>query len=99
MSEDITLDEYRDAYREMRAEEEGRDFYIHLSIYLLVNAILIVVNLMFTPGLYWFFFPLIGWGIGITSHYLESVRWIESHLEEKEARAVMRARKKKRSNC
>jgi hypothetical protein len=42
-------------------------FRFHLMAYVLVNAILIVVNLMHPEHL-WFFWPLIGWGIGIVAH-------------------------------
>lgn len=48
---------------------ERRDFFIHLSIYLAVNAMLIVVWLWDDPGeFFWPLFPLVGWGIGIAVH-------------------------------
>jgi hypothetical protein len=37
-------------------------------VYLAVNALLIVINLATTPGKYWFYWPLLGWGIGIAGH-------------------------------
>ena len=40
-----------------------RSFFVHLFVYLAVNALLIVVNLLYMPGYYWFLFPLIGWGL------------------------------------
>ena len=43
---------------------------IHLTVYILVNVLLIIVNLLFTPGIYWFLFPLFSWLIGITMHTL-----------------------------
>jgi len=43
---------------------------IHLAVYILVNILLIIVNLIFTPGFYWFIFPLFSWLIGITMHTL-----------------------------
>jgi hypothetical protein len=45
-------------------------FRIHLSAFLLVNAILLAVNLLLTPDRLWFYWPLIGWGIGVTAHGL-----------------------------
>jgi hypothetical protein len=45
-------------------------FFFHFSAYVLVNAILIVVNLLTTPDRLWFFWPLLGWGIGILAHGL-----------------------------
>ncbi|RLI81333.1 MAG: hypothetical protein DRP01_11015 [Archaeoglobales archaeon] len=66
----ISLEEYKRAYREIRKEEERRGFLIHLTVYLFVNAMLIAINLTYTPKKIWFFYPLFGWGIGVTMHYL-----------------------------
>lgn len=45
-------------------------FFFHFSAYVLVNAILIAVNLLLTPDRLWFYWPLLGWGIGILAHGL-----------------------------
>jgi len=80
------LEEYKRAYREIRKEEEKRGFLIHLTVYLFVNAM---------PKKIWFFYPLFGWGIGVTMHYLFGVRWLDKILEEREAKAERRAREKR----
>ena len=43
-------------------------FYIHLSIYIAVNIVLILINLRTSPQYIWFKWPLIGWGIGVFFH-------------------------------
>ena len=43
-------------------------FYQHLAVYLLVNAVLVVINLVTSPHVLWFYWPLLGWGIGIVAH-------------------------------
>ena len=43
-------------------------FAIHFAAYLAVNVLLIVINLVTTPGKYWFYWPLLGWGLGIAGH-------------------------------
>ena len=43
-------------------------FAIHFAAYLAVNMMLIVINLVTTPGKYWFYWPLLGWGLGIAGH-------------------------------
>ena len=96
MAEEISLEEYKKAYRELMAEEEKRDFRIHLVAYVLVNAMLIAINFIYSPDVIWFFYPLLGWGIGITVHYLYAVRWIESALKKKEVKAEYRARESMR---
>lgn len=95
MAEEITLEDYKKAYKEIIAEEEKRDFLIHLVVYVLINAMLIAMNFLYSPEVIWFFYPLLGWGIGITAHYLGAVRWIEKTLKEKEAKAEYRARENK----
>lgn len=74
------------------AEEEKRGFSVHLVVYVLVNAMLIAINFIYSPESIWFFYPLIGWGIGISIHYLNAVPWIEKILKEKEAKAEYRVR-------
>jgi hypothetical protein len=54
-------------------------FKIHLLVYLSVNALLIVINLTTTPHTYWFFWPLLGWGVGVVGHAFGVLRqWRES---------------------
>src|SRR3712207_3581332 len=45
-----------------------KGFYSHLASFVVVNAGLVVINLLFTPGYLWFLWPLLGWGIGLLSH-------------------------------
>jgi len=47
-----------------------RGFYQHLAAYVVVNAVLLAINLVTSPGRYWFFWPLFGWGIGVAFHAL-----------------------------
>ncbi len=48
--------------------KELKEFYGHLTSYISVNAFLFVLNMLVTPGMWWFIFPLLGWGIGMVSH-------------------------------
>ena len=48
--------------------EQKLAFYIHLTVFVLVNALLTVIDLMSSPGELWFFWPLGGWGIGLVLH-------------------------------
>lgn len=56
---------YRQARRRVR---QLKGFYSHLASYVLVNAGLVVTNLLFTPGYLWFLWTLFGWGIGLLAH-------------------------------
>jgi len=50
--------------------EEIKGFYSHLIVYICVNIVLVIINLITSPGALWFFWPLAGWGIGIIFHGL-----------------------------
>jgi hypothetical protein len=43
-------------------------FYRHLIVYLAVNALLFIINVITAPHELWFYWPLIGWGIGLFFH-------------------------------
>ena len=55
--------EYLDDWR----AREG--LYVHATIFVLVNATLLLIDAL-TPGSWWFFWPLAGWGIGLAAHAL-----------------------------
>ncbi|MEM3448648.1 MAG: 2TM domain-containing protein [Nitrososphaerota archaeon] len=96
MPEEITLEEYKKAFRDMEMEDAKRGFIAHLITYILVNAMLVVINLVYTREVIWFFFPLIGWGIGLIFHYIGATYWLRRELLDKEAKAEYRARMAKR---
>lgn len=43
-------------------------FLGHLGTYLVVNIILLLVNLLTSPGSLWFYWALLGWGVGLAAH-------------------------------
>lgn len=47
---------------------QNNGFRVHFIIYVVVNVLLIVLNLVMSPDKLWFYWPLIGWGIGIIAH-------------------------------
>jgi hypothetical protein len=63
--------ENQQAYRRAKSRVEAKlGFYIHLAVYLVVNAFLVAVNLTTSPQYLWFKWPLMGWGIGVCFHAL-----------------------------
>ena len=75
-------------------------FFIHLAVFIAVNALLYVINQQATPGYSWFAFPLGGWAIGLCIHglavYLSGSglreRMVEDELRKLESRRAARAR-------
>jgi len=47
-----------------------KDFYTHLSIYVVVILALFVLNYLTNPGYIWAWWSALGWGIGVVSHAL-----------------------------
>jgi hypothetical protein len=61
-------------------------FYGHLGAYVLVNSLLFLIDILTPPDILWFYWPLLGWGIGIVMHaaYVFGLgRWFGSDWEEK----------------
>lgn len=51
--------------------EKLKEFYKNLASYCIVIPFLIFINLKTYAGFQWFWFPMIGWGIGLLFHFLE----------------------------
>jgi len=74
--------------RAKRRAEEKIEFFTHLAVYAVVNVVLIVINLLTSRGYYWFYWPLLGWGIGIAFHamntfvYGEGSSWKERLIQK-----------------
>ena len=48
-----------------------KGFYIHLAQYVLVIALLTVINALTTPNRWWVQWVIMGWGIGVFFHWLQ----------------------------
>jgi hypothetical protein len=70
--------------------EALRGFYIHLTVYVIVNLGLFIINMMTSPETLWFIWPLMGWGIAIALHALRVfVERPGSSWEEKKIAELM----------
>jgi len=64
---------YKEEQKYFKAKKRVNDikgFYVHLFIYLITIQIIITVNLMFVPSFHWFWFSVLGWGMGLFFHWL-----------------------------
>ena len=67
-----------------------RGFYRHLSVYVIVNLGLFLINMKMSPESLWFFWPLMGWGIAIVLHALRVIGGpLGSNWEEKKIAELM----------
>lgn len=78
--------------------QELKGFYSHLIAYIVVIPLIAFVNLKFTPDHYWFFYPMIGWGIGIFFHALgvfDTTSFFGKGWEEKKLKQFMKEEEEK----
>ena len=92
MSSNVTLEQYKDVYRDMIIRREKKAFTIHAIAYAIGNSVLIAINLLFVPQVLWFVFPLVGWGSGLVIHYYLGVRTARRRIRKDEMMAENMAR-------
>ena len=69
--------------------EEIQGLYIHLLVYIVINIGLFGINFVTRgdAGPWWFYWPLLGWGIGLLVHVLVtaapvfSPQWVERRAQ------------------
>jgi hypothetical protein len=66
MNTDDTARETELRERAIKHLKKRRDFHAHVLVYVLVNAFLVVIWALTTPGgFFWPILPMAGWGIGV----------------------------------
>lgn len=90
-----TTDQFNEENAYFKAKErvkEMKEFYGNLISYCTVIPFLIFINYITYWGFQWFWFPLLGWGIGLTIHGF-SVFGYGSTWEERKIREIMEKEK------
>ena len=80
--------------------EEIKGFYGNLISYIAVNIGLMVVNLLTSPNYLWFFWPLLGWGIGVFFHEMKVFNFMPffgKDWEEKKIKEYMEKEEKSKN--
>lgn len=93
------------AERRARARAKARvaelqAFYIHLAVYVAVNALLFAIDGIGDGSITWAFWPAFGWGIGLVAHAAVTFRiipgagsaWRDRKIEELTERELERER-------
>lgn len=55
-------------FKAKKRVEEIKGFYGNLTAYIIINIGFLVINLLTSPNQLWFYWPMIGWGIGVVIH-------------------------------
>jgi len=59
----------KDDYTRARERAEAKyGFLVHAVVYAAVLLLLLIINLLTSPGTLWFIWPLLGWGLAVTLH-------------------------------
>jgi sensor histidine kinase YesM len=93
-SENIESSRY---IRAVEQVEEIKAFYSGLIAYCIVIPILIYINLEYVPQFHWFWFPMLGWGIGMTFQGFKAFgynRILGKNWEERKIKEFMENDKK-----
>ena len=78
--------------------DELKKFYGNLVTYVAINIILIIINLVTSPGSLWFYWVTIFWGIAILLHasrvFILKGKFLGEEWEEKKIRELMEKEEK-----
>ncbi len=80
---------YREARKRVKSKKE---FFEHLTVYIVMSIFFFLLNALTAFGNWWFYWPILGWGIGVMFHYFEvfgfpgipnmSEEWEEEQIRE-----------------
>ncbi len=86
------MDQEQQRYERARKRVEAiKGFYIHATAFVLVNIALFAINTL-VGGAWWFYWPLIGWGIGLGVHAINVFGFggaLGRECEERKTRELM----------
>lgn len=71
-----------------RRVKELKGFYGNLISYCIVIPFIVIVNLVTSPKQLWFYWPMLGWGIGLVAHGM-NVFTIGKAWEERKIKQIM----------
>ena len=83
--------------RAMKRVEDIKGFYGNLGSYIVVNLGLMILNLVTTPEHLWFYWPMIGWGIGVIFHGMKVFNYVPffgKEWEEKKLKQFLEEEKR-----
>lgn len=85
-------------FKARKKVEEIKGFYGNLIAYIVVNTGLLVLNLLTSPKHLWFFWPMIGWGIGLAIHGMKAFNYMPFFGNDWEEKKIKEFMDKEKSN-
>ena len=80
--------------RAQKRVKEIKGFYGNSISYCIVIPFLVILNLITNPKSFWFYWPMLGWGMGVAAHGM-SVFTIGKGWEEKKIREILEKENKR----
>ncbi len=68
--------------------KELKKYYTHLGIYIVFNLFFFILNYVTAKGHWWFYWPMLGWGLGIALHTVK-VFGLGKGWEERKAQQIL----------
>ena len=84
------------AKKKVKAKKE---FYGHLISFVSTMVFLLIINLLTSPGYLWVVWPLLGWGIGLVSHYFSVFGFFGMGTDDWEEQEIQKEISKIRSKA
>jgi len=75
-----------------------REFYTHLRTHLIVNSLFFVINWIENSDGWWVLYPLIGWGMCLTIHAIDTFNPFKDYDEDWEERKIKELVKRSNEN-
>lgn len=84
---DNGYNEFKEAKKRVKARKE---FYEHLGAFAVMSMFFFLLNAATSFSYWWFYWPIMGWGIGIAFHYIDvfGLPGIGALTKEWEERAI-----------
>jgi hypothetical protein len=80
---------YKEARKKVKSKKE---FYEHVTVFAVMGVFFFLLNALTAFGNWWFYWPIMGWGIGVLFHYFEvfgfpgipemSEEWEENQIQK-----------------
>ncbi|MBC7522844.1 MAG: 2TM domain-containing protein [Flavobacterium sp.] len=80
---------------------EIKGFYGNLISYIIFNGFFLILNLKSDPSHLWFYWPLLGWGIGVIFHGMRVFNYtpfLGKNWEERKIKELMEKEKITKTN-
>lgn len=85
-------------FKAKKRVEEIKGFYGNLIAYIVVNLGLLILNLVTSPEVLWFFWPLFGWGLGVFFHGMKVFNYMPFLGKDWEEQKIKEFMEKEKEN-